>query len=411
MLKKNQITASSMANAIFICLIISILCSCLVFISHYQSLLEKKLEMKNHLINRNNSSFTYFLNNLEILTYNEAQQKDLFDDGIYSYVKKKNWGFYDILISKTIFKNDTISKIALVGERRNLKNRLALYVTNYDKTLKLSGRVNIYGDIKVPNGITEQTYVNNKIKNKVTIKGRQQKSKNLLPKISKPSIVDFYKYKSLPFQSEKFDTIINSFDNETKVYIVNNYNLDDITGKGNIIFASNNELRVGASAKLNDVLIIAPRVTIDSGFKGSLQIIAKQEVVINENVSLLYPSSIYIENDKDSVLVKVEKNSTVIGGIIINGKTYSGSLKRTLEIDEYATVVGDVYSYGRTQLKGKIIGSIYTDRFYLKTRSSRYENMLFNAIINKDSLPKPFIGLNLFNADKTNKEYACIKTF
>lgn len=404
--------ASSLSNAIFLCLIISIISGSLVLISHYNNVLNDKLEMSNHLISRNDSAFNYYINNLETLTFNEEASLDIFDDGIYSYAEKKNWGFYDILVIKTIFKNDTISKIALVGEKRNENDNLVLYATDYDKPLKFSGKTKIYGNQKVPNGKTEQAYINNQIGNDVVIRGKQLKSEDRLPKIDKTINVNIGDFEVMSIGSIEDEVFINGFEKETKVVDLNGItSLGNVTYKGNLILTSKKPIEIEASATLNDVLLIAPKVTIDSGFLGNIQIMAKEEVVVNEKASLMYPSSIYVKNDIDSVSVDIKKEAKLAGGIVIDGNTYKGALRRKLIIGSEAMVIGNVYCYGSTQVEGEIIGSIHSDRFFLKTKSSSYENVILNAIINKDSLPKNFVGLPLFENKGNKKEYVCIKTF
>ena len=131
----NNFKASSLVNAVFICLIISVFSGCLVLLSHYQNMLNNQLYMHEDLLSRNVSSFNYLLNNVESLNYNKVKKIDVFEDNIFSYLEKKNWGFYDIIISKTIFKKDTISKTAMIGKVNIKEDNLALYVTDDDKPL------------------------------------------------------------------------------------------------------------------------------------------------------------------------------------------------------------------------------------------------------------------------------------
>ncbi len=407
-----NIKASSLTNAIFICLIISIFCGSLVLISHYQNILNDKLGFQEQLINTNNSSFNFFVNNLETFSANKIQELDVFENGITSYGQKKNWGFYNVLVCKTIFKKDTISKIALIGELKNNKNSLALYVTDYDKPLKLSGDTKIYGNQKVSAGRTGQAYINGKKGNSIKIRGAQSKSDDKLPKLDTDLFIDVSNYKTVTLNSIIDKTIINGFDEDTKVVDLNGVsNLSDITCKGNLILNSSSSIQINRTANLNDVLVMAPEVFVQSGFSGNIQIVAKEVVEVEPNVKLKYPSSIYIKNDVDSVSVKINKNSTILGGIVIDGNTYSGSLKRKLIIEEDATIVGNVYCYGNTQLQGEVIGSVYTDRFFLKTQSSNYENVILNGIINRDSLPNNFIELPLFKQTNDDEKYAIIKEF
>ena len=133
---------------------------------------------------------------------------------------------------------------------------------------------------------------------------------------------------------------------------------------------------------------------------------ATKGVHIDREVELHYPSSIYINNDDDenTLQVYIGTNSILAGGIVLTGDSYRSSLNRLVTIDESAKVIGDVYCYGKTQLKGKVIGTVYTERFYLKTAASIYENYIVNGEVNKPALPEEFIGLPLFITENSNYE-------
>ncbi|NMH85976.1 hypothetical protein [Flavivirga algicola] len=372
-----------------------------------------RLYLQEDLISENESVFNYFLNNSDVVSYNDVKEITVFENDMLSLIEKKNWGFYDILVCKTIFKKDTVSKTALVGSTSNVVDNLALYVTDYDKPLKLSGETKVFGDIKIPNGHSELAYINGKKGNALTLKGRQLKSKDKLPKINKTVDLNILGLPQLSFGTIDINNekvLVNKFDELSKVIDLNGIaSLKEIKCKGNFILHSINDLEIDSSAILNDVVIMAPVVKIASGFRGNIQIIATQKVIVEDNVSLMYPSSIYIKSDTDIASVEIKKNSTLIGGVVIDGNTYNNSLERKLYIDEDAGVIGNVYCYGSTQLKGSIIGSIYTDRFFLKTKASNYENVILNGSINKEKLPDNFVELPLFNNSFNKKKYAVIK--
>ncbi|WP_422103869.1 hypothetical protein [Winogradskyella sp.] len=409
MLSKFYLKSSSLSNTIFICVIISVLCGCLVFIAHYQNILIDKLEFSEELINTNNASFNYFLSNYSTLD-EENNTIDIFNTGITTTGIKKKWGFYDVLICTTGFKTDTIVKSALIGKSSDSNDKLALYVTDYDNILKLSGKSSIIGDIKVPKGATERGYIDNKIKTSLTIKGTTLKSEDVLPKIS--DVLDYGLFDTEMQSLSDFNSrsIFNEFSKPTLVINVSdNTTIEELELKGNIILFSKNPMDIETSNTIEDILVIAPSVVIAPNFTGNLQIISEEHVEINNGALLKYPSSIYVENDIDSISVSIKKDAKIAGGIVINGNTYSGSLKRHLSIAPDSQIIGDVYCYGETQLEGEITGTVYSDRFVLKTKSSEYENMIQNCNIDSERLPKNFVRLPLFNTE--NSRYEVIKEF
>ena len=137
-----------------------------------------------------------------------------------------------------------------------------------------------------------------------------------------------------------------------------------------------------------------------------MQVFAKDWVTLQEGAELYYPSSVCINNDDNEKELEIvlEKDSKVAGGIVFTGDSYQSSLNRMVTIEENAELIGDLYCYGKTQLKGKVVGTVYTDRFYLKTPSSVYENYIINGEINVEELPNEFINLPLFNTSTSKYE-------
>jgi len=79
-----------------------------------------------------------------------------------------------------------------------------------------------------------------------------------------------------------------------------------------------------------------------------------------------------------------------------------------MAIDKDALVVGDIYCNGILELKGSVIGSVYTHKLQLETRSSKYADVILNGIIDTSGIPDNFVGLPLF-ANTEKKEFEQIK--
>lgn len=411
MLINKKFKASSLSNAIYVCIMISILSACLVLISHYQNLLNIKLEFTEKLINVNEATSLLFSQNMGEKQYFNLYETDIFDNNILSISERKKWGFYDIMNIKTIHGNDTLSKSYLTSKSGSHDSNPILYLTDYDKVLKIGGESKIRGKSIVPLGSIDLSFTSNQIKNNVEISGLKLKSKDKLPKLKVNTDIDVNKFELKSIESIVTKTIINSFSNETLVFDITGIPvLSGYTIKGNIILFSNNNISISDDNAIEDILIIADKVKFASYFSGNAQIIAKKEVILEENTLLRYPSSIYAENDTDSINIYLKSKAKLAGSIILDGKSYEGSLKRKLIIDNGAKVYGSVYNYGKTQLQGEIVGEIYTDRFFLKTKTQDYENIIVDGIISKENLPDGFVQLPLIDTLNINR-YEIIKEF
>ncbi|WAC02712.1 hypothetical protein N7U66_03310 [Lacinutrix neustonica] len=145
----------------------------------------------------------------------------------------------------------------------------------------------------------------------------------------------------------------------------------------------------------------------ETGFQGSVQVLAEQLVVLNEDVILKYPSGILINKGvSEKKEVRLKKNSKVLGAVVVYDQDKSAH--KIIKIDKKAEVVGDVFCSGKIQLTGKIIGTVYTSSFYLKTEASTYDNYIMNGMIDRKNLPNDFVRIPLFQHNH-NRLYGAIK--
>lgn len=401
-MEKLKIKSSSLLNAVFLCLLIAILCSAFILIASYNGLFREKLNAQQALIAQNNSAFNFFL----AKAGSEETYRSTNDLDINSVVSRKKWGLLEVQTVKSFFKEDTVSKSALVVKGKNPAN-IALYLTDYDKILNLSGNIKIKGNIIIPKGHFEESHIGQE-PNNIFFSGSPQKSQGKLPETIRDIEIAFNtKFDYFPKINYRPGLIVvNEFDNPTKVMQVDG-TLKDVVLKGNIVVRSETVLHISKTAKLTDVLLKAPRIVFDTGFKGSIQAFAKQKIVLKENVHLAYPS-ILLGFSEDSLSIKIGENSTVLGSVILFGETFRGSLKRTVKTEENTLIVGDVYCYGASDLNGKIYGTLYADRLIKKTRNAVYENTLLNTEINREKLPQNFSRL-LPLADQNCCTYEVVK--
>ncbi|WP_431244374.1 hypothetical protein ACQ9BO_08685 [Flavobacterium sp. P21] len=159
---------------------------------------------------------------------------------------------------------------------------------------------------------------------------------------------------------------------------------------------------------LEDVILIAPKITFEEGFTGTIQAFATKGIELDEKVTLNYPSVVCVYNEStDESKIKIKKGCQIYGAVVLFGNTNELLNKNTIEIDEDGLLTGDLYCSGKLMLKSNVYGSVYTNRFFLKTEVSSYENMISNIEINSAKRPEYFISIPLFDTQKTT--YGIIK--
>ncbi|UZO80691.1 hypothetical protein NBT05_17330 [Aquimarina sp. ERC-38] len=401
-----MLKAGSLLYAIFICLMISILAGGLIYFFTLNKTMATRQEIKNELVDQCESCFQYIYSNTKGLKENMTQEVDLFNDGIKCSFQYKKWGMYQIMSGKTFFKKDTIRKSFMVGQK-NKDRALALYLCDFGEELKVSGTTEIFGEMYLPKKRFKTVNIlGNLYKNNSKVEGAIKVASQKLPRIVIEDLVNQKQLIKITLEEVIKNNInYNSFSKNTLIVYKNkSESLENVALKGNFILKSLDTLYIPKTCKFEDILVQGPKVVVEEGFTGSIQIEATKEVILEKNVSLKYPSVISIyKSDRDfEKTITISENSTIYGGVILDASSFREKQNNRLSLEENASIIGDVYCNGLFQHKGNVFGTVYVHKFELQTQSAKYADVVLNGIIDATKKPDFFVNLPLFN-DSNNQ--------
>ena len=400
-----MIKAHSLLYAIYVCLIVSLICGALLYFATLYTQLNLHYNLREELYIHNQSTVNYALGSA-------IPEKDLTDDdntGIAGSYIIKQYGLLKVVLASTSSRNDTVTSAHFIGHYSN--DKTAIYLANQSKALTYSGTVKLIGNNQLPTTFIETAYINSK-PNLLTQEGKNTVSENLLTEISQEFKKIFEGIKSqktaLSDVDKPMDSLYyNSFLKETKEIYVNAV-LANVIFKGNFILRSKDSIRVKKNTVLEDVILIAPKITFEEGFKGAVQVFATKGIELEQNVTLDYPSVVCVYNQsRDESKIKIKQSSYISGAVVLFGNALETIYKNSIEIDESGLILGDVYCSGKLFLKSKVHGSVYTNRFFYKTQTSTYDNTIVDIEIDATKRPKYFIAIPLFDTKKT--KYGILK--
>ncbi len=395
--------SSALLNAVFVCLVVSIFCSTMLLLASYNKIYFVKLNDRENLILNN-----FWKADLDYKNYLIENNTHLHDQTITTQVNFEDWGILKIKNVESINLNDTlnISKM-MAGGSSNQDSLCSLYLTDRDEPLKLGGATLLRGNIYIPNRITENFY-HPDLKNKIILNGEKFASNKNLPVLKNKNLLDSLIRSVKTTELLSFDHLknYNSFSNDIKIYKASGYLPEAINLRGKIILYSEDHIIIKKDMKLEDVIMIAPKITFEDDFSGTVQAFATQFIKVGQKVNLQYPSVLY-GFANDTINISIGKKSTVAGAIILNGDTYKGSLKRKLQVREEALIIGDIYIYGTTELYGNIHGTLYTDKLNYNKQNINNDNTLINSVIDITALPSNFKKILTF---ENTESYEVIKS-
>lgn len=393
-----MVKANSLLYAIYICLIVSIICGALLCFANLYGQLNLHYNLREELYIHNQSIVNFALGNKTEPDEIPADE----NSGIEGSYNTKQYGLLTLLLANSWVKNDTVPSAHFVGYFA--ADKTAIHLANFSKSLFYSGTVKLVGDNQLPSTYIETVYINNK-PNRLTVEGKNTISESHLPEINSNLKRIFERMQTDKIGLSEVDKpkdslYYNSFFNETKEIQVNSI-VSNVIFKGNFVLRSKDSIRVRKNAVLEDVILIAPKITFEEGFKGTVQAFATKGIELEQKVILNYPSvvCVYNENAGESK-IKIKKESKITGAIVLFGNPLERIDKNSIEIEEDGLVFGDIYCSGKLLLKSKVYGSVYTNRFFHKTQTSSYDNTIADIEINAIKRPGYFIAIPLFNTKK-----------
>ena len=340
----------------------------------------------------------------------------LSDENLNNTISTGFHGAFTKIESTSSYGDDSVSSIALIGAVA-MSSRPALHLSDNRRPIKLVGNTSIIGNVYVSEkGITPGTMNNENYNGSELVVGTIKRNNGVLPKLDPDWLGYLKNIKSqlLLNQSESVsisETNSHSFHEPTLVFYEAGRTTLRRKFAGNIAIVSNTEVIITKEANLKDILIVAPKVTVQSGFKGSLHIISDKNVLVEPEVVLSYPSSIIVM-EKDNVPLEpiqrggepiVISDRSLVEGIVYYNqpKGLNNSVSNGIWIQADALIQGEVYCLGSIELSGKVAGTVFAESFIANEFGSKYYNHIYNGSIKSNELSNDYGGLPLLNSKKT----------
>jgi hypothetical protein len=416
--KKTFVKGGTLIYAIAISLIISILASFLIMGDYYQRIVFESDSLQKKAISDLQCGINLLLADPEVVPLNEKTPYDLFDDGLDSVIlQRRNWGAFYLVNVSTKSKNQKFERCALTGNSLLSDSSTALYLANNGNPLAVAGKTLIRGNCYLPKKDIKQAYIEGEnFEGEKPVYGKIEISASSLPEINSVILEQFEKLLNsktgtdslLPFSefSDK-DSISNSFINNTLVIDCSSEkSIENKVLRGNIILYSEKDLSIAANNIVEDVIIVAKRITFEKEFKGTLQAFSKDTINVKENCTFIYPSVLGViktAKSESAPAIFIGENTIFNGYLLALSQLVQIDKPVSINISTKVEITGMMYSNGIIDIKGILYGGMWTQKLLLKTASGVYENHLLNVTIDRTKLSRNFAGVNLFKEESANR--------
>lgn len=338
-------------------------------------------------------------------------------------IRSCHWGLWEAAGFKSaVFRNRSIEKSVIYGCLPANQFKSALWMPMLSYGVGITGSAIIKGDCYISEGGVKTNMSVSGYASTVTkhLEGNSYKCDPLTILQTEQQMVYLKNLQEGSFNlvfvepeicsTQLSDTIYRSFSEPTLCILLDHVklNLMSTSIKGNCILYSKQPLSIPATAKLEHVQIIAPSVFIESGFNGSIHVLAADSICVAEGAILQYPSSLVLniqtfKINKTNITIK---NDAVINGLVYSYQAVPDMQRSFIRISEKAITRGIIYSNGMVELKGKHIGNITTAGFQYKNHEQTLINILPMGTIDFTMMSKHFVLPDLIHIN-TIYQTAC----
>jgi hypothetical protein len=408
---------SSLAITIVIALIVGLMSSFLVLRAYSDRSFQLNYFLEEKLENNLMSGISICLADTSQYTNESVDYRDLFgnkDDSIM--IKKYPWGIYQIGICKVWASNREKTREIFMGSNMPDCLKSCLYLVDHDRPLSLVGNAKLVGDAFLPKAGVRPSYINQISYNgEKMVYGEIFSSDAEPPSLNVSTIQYLNTLLNSPSEHQNagndFYSLIDSgkrkfIDSLHYFFQTGDMHISNISICGHIILQSDSIVEIESSASLQNVIVIAPVVRLQNGFRGRLQILASHSISVGDSCDLQYPSALILMKDEKKPNsqpgITVSKNCILEGGIY-SFSTTKNDYKTRVDVKDSCSIDGILFVNGYLALESDVRGTVLTDYILHYSGASVYENYLVENKIDRTKLSKYYVGPSIFQKRKCNR--------
>ena len=415
---KHKLFSGALQFTIFIGVVVALLLAGLVMLENTHNFFIEQSKATIENIQLANSGINYLLKD-DLQSNDTLTIASLSNENQTLEVHLSNWGIFEKAIVKATHRKKIFYKSALLGTNMTSENRPTLYLQDNYKPLIVVGRTILKGTAFIPSqGVNPGYIAGESFYGNEVVQGIIKKSSTTLPKLKKnykeelELLLKTNDFNASNFISESNLTdLTNSFSKPTKTYYSKTpIDLSHNHIIGNVIIKSDKLITIQRTAFLRDVIIIAPEVEIQDGVTGNFQVFASKTITVGKECKLNYPTALVLIQEKESEAepnpipqeykITIDKNSEIRGSVCYFKSIKENDFKTQLTLEQSSSIKGEVYCQGNFELKGKVVGSVFTEQFIANAAGSIFINHIYNGEIVQDNFPESFCGILFENNSK-----------
>ena len=409
-----MLPARTIIYAIAISLFLYVLIGAFLALKYQQKILLIQQQASLDLSNLCESGIIYYQTNASDFSVDNTKKINLSEEINETVnITKHRWGAYELVSVNAARNKFRKSVLQLVGS--NPADFFTIYLSDQNVFLEAQGTTQLQGRFSLPGGFIKRSKFYGKVRSVDSIKS----SPRTIPPISDEFSGFVESIKDINYLSTKFqveykvpDFMFERFsDTGVVIFSEDEISLSDVTLSGKIIIRSQKRVSVSPTANLNDIIISAPEIDLQTGFSGSIQLFSDSLIHIGMQCRFKYPSFIGLFANNNAS-IKIPHGCEIAGGIALEVKNPSPNSESAVILEKGSRNYGLVYSTHNIILKESINGSIYARYTMPYEFGNSKKNVIKDVKINSLSLKDEFTYPVIFMHGRRNNiftDYASLE--
>ncbi len=352
----------------------------LIYRNHYYNVQKSYLKSGFLLYDKVRSINSETAEDMKIRLFEEIDDSEIF-------INKKLWGLYEITNISNY--NKTMIEYRMTGLGCENENYTLFYREN-GSPLFLTGTTTIEGKVNLPKaGFKYAQLQSDFFSGKELMIGNIGISGENLPDIDfgvKKYLDSLLRLKiSKGINTYCPDSLIYPFSNPYP-YIISTGGKKKLSSllKGYIMLISK-EIIIDSCARLEDIIILADKIKVKSGFVGTAQLLANDSIIIEERVNLKFPSGVFLYPKNKNRYALLSKESCLEGYVVIDGEDNEDIIKPNFCQQNDSYVNGLLYVNGVGVFSGNLTGRAVLGKAVYYTNDGYYDNIISDMMIKESN--------------------------
>ena len=305
----------------------------------------------------------------------------------------KRWGLYELV--EVTASCGKCSAVRLMGKAAESSHRATVYIPDNDCALALAGKCEVEGKVCVSaNGITYTQLRSEFYRGRSWGRERLSLSDREFPPADRLATEEAHRLFA-GLQEERVcaaESMHVPFTSPVQVLyapsVINGYRLG-----GHILLYAGDKVFIGADNEFSHIIVVARTVVIGEGFRGSMQVFARDTVEVGDGVFLGAGSGLWVEGRTAVPLVHFGEQCELNAYVVVNGAAGGSSRKAAHYYQPGSTVVrGLVYVDGVADVHGLVNGSLYVREPCCFAPEGYYSGLFYNLLVLRhSSVAYPFL--------------------